>query len=153
MTCNTDAPSDGFDCTAGSVVSTTGGATPVYTYPCSNNTVAITYTNLGCIPNGSVVSGQIQLSEPYCSYIPKGAKPGSPAVPRAVVNLVVTDDSGAEDGPFELTPAFKCAKVPAVAPTPKKKTTKPKKQKQTTKGKKSKKGSKSSRLVAHRAAR
>ncbi len=151
VTCNTDAPSDGFNCTAGAVVSTTGGATPAYTNPCTNVTAATTYTNLGCIPNNNTVSGQIQLSAAYCSYIPKGAKAGTPAVPRAEVNLVVTDDSGAEDGPFELTPAFKCAKVKAVVPA--KKTTKPKKKKQVTKTKKSKKGAKASRLALHGAGR
>lgn len=131
VTCNTDAPSDGFDCTAGAVVSTTGGATPSYTDPCTNVTAATTYSNIGCVPNGDSVQGQIQLSEPYCSYLPKGAKAGTPAVPRAVVDLVVTDDSGAEDGPFELTPAFKCAKVKAVVPTKK---TKPKHKQQASKG-------------------
>ncbi len=119
VTCNTDAPSDGFDCNGGSIVSTTGGSTPSYTNPCTNLTAATTYTNLGCIPAGDSVQGQIQLSAAYCAFIPKGAKAGTPKVPRAIVDLVVTDDSGAQDGPFELTPAFKCAKVPNVAPAPK----------------------------------
>jgi len=135
VTCNTDAPSDGFDCNGGSVVSTTGGSTPSYTNPCTNITAATTYTSLGCIPAGDTVEGQIQLSAPYCAFIPKGAKAGTPKVPRAIVDLVVTDDSGAQDGPFELTPAFKCAKVPNVAPVskPVKKKTKRAKSKKLTK--------------------
>jgi hypothetical protein len=132
VTCNTDAPSDGFDCNGGSVVSTTGGSTPSYTDPCTNVTAGTTYTSLGCIPNGDSVQGQIQLAAPYCAYIPKGSKAGTPRVPRAIVDLVVTDDSGAQDGPFELTPSFKCAKVAAVVPTSKKKPVK----KKTTKSKK-----------------
>jgi len=132
VTCNTDAPSDGFDCTAGAVVSTTGGATPSSTNPCTNLTAATTYANVGCVPAGDSVQGQVQLAAPYCAYIPKGAKAGTPRVPRAIVDLVVTDDSGAQDGPFELTPSFKCAKVAAVAPAPKKKPVK----KKTAKGKK-----------------
>jgi hypothetical protein len=135
VTCNTDTPSDGFDCTGGSVVSTTGGSTPSSTDPCTNVTAATTYTNVGCIPAGDSVQGQIQLAAPYCAYLPKGAKAGTPRVPRAIVDLVVTDDSGAQDGPFELTPSFKCAKVPAVVPTPKKKAVK--KKKKVTKIKKS----------------
>jgi hypothetical protein len=132
VTCNTDAPSDGFDCNGGSVVSTTGGSTPSYTDPCTGVTAVTTYTSLGCIPSGDSVQGQLQLSAPYCAYIPKGSKAGTPRVPRAIVDLVVTDDSGAEDGPFELSPSFKCAKVAAVVPTPKKKPIK----KKTTKRKK-----------------
>ena len=143
VTCNTDSPSDGFDCNGGSVVSTTGGATPSYTDPCTNGTAATTYTSLGCIPNGDSVQGQLQLSAPYCAYIPKGSKAGTPRVPRAIVDLVVTDDSGAQDGPFELTPSFKCAKVPAVAPA--KKTTTKKKTSKTKKSAKSKKVAKSVR--------
>lgn len=137
VTCNTDAPSDGFDCNGGSVISTTGGATPSYTDPCTNVTAATTYTSIGCIPNGDSVQGQIQLAAAYCAYIPKGSKAGTPRVPRAIVDLLVTDDSGAQDGPFELTPSFKCAKVAAVAPTPKPKPVKKKKtaKKKTTKSK------------------
>ena len=51
------------------------------------------------------------------------------AVPQAVVQLVVTDYTGAQDGPFNLGPAKACPKVPNVVPTPKAKT-KPKKQEQ-----------------------
>jgi hypothetical protein len=119
VTCNTDAPSDGFDCNGGAVVSTTGGSTPSYTDPCTGVTAATTYASLGCIPNGDSVQGQIQLSKPYCAYIPKGSKAGTPRVPRAIIDLVVTDDSGAQDGPFELRPSFKCAKVAAIAPASK----------------------------------
>lgn len=132
VTCNTDAPSDGFDCNSGLVVGTTTAATaPTVNDPCTAPTAGATYTNLGCIPNGDSVQGQIQLSKPYCAYIPKGAKAGTPRVPTAIVDLAVTDDSGAQDGPFELTPSFKCAKVAAVAPTPKKK--KPTKSKKVAK--------------------
>jgi hypothetical protein len=143
VTCNTDSPSDGFDCNSGAVVSTTGGATAVYTDPCTNVTAATTYTSLGCIPNGDEVQGQVQLSAPYCAYIPKGSKAGTPRVPRAIVDLVVTDDSGAQDGPFELTPSFKCAKVAAVVPT--KKTTIKKKSTKSKKSTKAKKVAKSTK--------
>jgi hypothetical protein len=80
-----------------------------------------------------LIEGSVDPTSQYCSYLPKGAKPGTPAVPRAVVEVVVTDNTGAQDGPFELTPNTRCPKVAAVVPTPKKKT-KPKKKK--SKGKK-----------------
>jgi hypothetical protein len=107
VTCNAVLPSDGFDCNGEYVV--------------SNGT---TSTNLGEVPSGDLVQDQFQLSEAYCAYLQKKAKVGTPAVPRAVVNLLVTDDGGAQDGPFELTPAFKCAKVAAVVPAKKAKKTK-----------------------------
>ena len=43
-------------------------------------------------------------------------------MPQAIVQLVVTDYTGAEDGPFTLGPASACPKVPNVVPTPKAKT-------------------------------
>jgi hypothetical protein len=106
-------------------------------------TANTTWSNLGCVPSGDTVSGEFQLSAAYCSYIPKGAKDGTPAVPRAVVNLVVTDDSGAQDGPFELTPSFKCAKVVAVKGESTKKPTK--KKKKSTKSKTDKRHTKASK--------
>jgi len=68
--------------------------------------------------------GSFDLVQPYCAYLPAKAKPGTPAVPQAIVSVVVTDNSGAEDGPFYLSLASKCAKVPSVVPTPTPKTKK-----------------------------
>ena len=45
----------------------------------------------GTIPANEVVSGWITPSAQICKYLPKGAKPGTPAVPRAIVELIVTD--------------------------------------------------------------
>ena len=48
------------------------------------------------------------------------------------LQLVVTDYTGAEDGPFNLGPAKACPKVPNVVPTPKVKSKpKPKPKKKT----------------------
>ena len=138
--CNSDAPSDGFDCNSEYVVTTGGSSSTVD--PCYGGTTAAAYSNYGCIPAGDTVQGSLQLSQPYCSYLPKKAKPGTPAVPRATVDLIVTDDSGAEDGPFELTAAFRCAKVPAVVPEPKTKKKPTKKKAKSKSGAASAKGSK-----------
>src|SRR6201999_2771493 len=68
------------------------------------------------IPAGEVVTGGFALTHQYCAYLPKGAKPGTPAVPQATVELIATDTNGVSEGPFELTRVGKCAKVPAVVP-------------------------------------
>lgn len=93
--------------------------------------------NLGAqgaqLTNGFFAQGSVDPVQAYCKHLPtnangKTAKPGTPAVPQAVVQLVVTDYTGAEDGPFSLGPAKACPKVPNVVPTPKAKVkAKPKK--------------------------
>lgn len=99
VTCNVGGESDGFNCSGG----------------------VPSATNAGYVPAGDLVEGSLQLTAPYCSYLPAHAKAGTPAVPRAVVDLIVTDASGAEDGPFELAPTARCPKVPAVVPKHKRK--------------------------------
>jgi hypothetical protein len=89
-----------------------GGETP------SNgiNCYSLVGATAGPISPGDYIEGSIDPTDQYCAYLPKGAKPGTLAVPRATVELVVTDNSGAEDGPFELSPTKPCAKVPTVVP-------------------------------------
>jgi hypothetical protein len=48
------------------------------------------------------VDGSIDPTATYCSYYPKGAKKGSRPVPQDQVELIVSDYTGAEDGPFPL---------------------------------------------------
>jgi hypothetical protein len=100
-----------------------GGQTP------SNgiNCYAVNASNsLGVVSAGDSVEGSIDPTASYCKYLPQGAKPGTPAVPRAIVELIVTDASGAEDGPFELFPSKKCKAVPNVVPPKAKKGSKSK---------------------------
>jgi hypothetical protein len=85
------------------------------------------------LSDGFFAQGSIDLVQPYCKHLPTTAsgalaKPGTPAVPQALVQLVVTDYTGAEDGPFTLWRSTPCAKVPNAVPTPKPKA-KPKKKK------------------------
>jgi len=108
--CQGVIPSDGVNCFASAIGS--DGKTTV----------------LGTITAGYDVKGSVALDEPYCKYLPKHAKAGTPAVPTAVVGLIVTDSTGAEDGPFYIHPAKACAKIPNAVPAPKKKG-KPKKKK------------------------
>ena len=92
-----------------------GGAVP------SNgiNCYATSGSNGGVASAGLLVEGSIDPTQQYCKYLPKGAKPGTPAVPRAIVELVVTDSTGSEDGPFELFRVKPCKKVANVVPAAK----------------------------------
>jgi hypothetical protein len=60
--------------------------------------------------------GTLDTTDPYCPNIPKGSPAGTKPEPGAVVQLVVTDTTGAEDGPFRLRLSGKC---PAVHVKPK----------------------------------
>jgi hypothetical protein len=90
--------------------------------------------NLGAagkqLTDGYFAEGSIDLLQAYCRHLPTDAnakpitKPGTLAIPKAVVQLVVTDYTGAEDGPFTLGATNKCPTVPNVVPIPKPKPTK-----------------------------
>ena len=97
VTCEAELPGDGINCNAG--------------------------------PGGSVaawhdIEGSFDLTEPYCKNIPAGARPGTAATPQAIVQLVVTDATGAQDGPFRLNISPQCPRVPDKVPFPPKKPTK-----------------------------
>jgi hypothetical protein len=101
ITCEGTTPSNGINCNLG-----TQGAQ---------------------LSDGFFAQGSVDPIQAYCKHLPttangKTAKAGTTAVPQAVVQLVVTDYTGAEDGPFNLGPAKACPKVPNVVPTPKPKT-------------------------------
>lgn len=104
VTCEGTTPSSGINCNLGA-----GGVLSAWNF----------------------AEGSVDPVEPYCKYLPKGAKPGTPAVPQAIVQLIVTDNTGAEDGPFDLGLAKACPKVPNVVPAKKaaKKSTKKSKDK------------------------
>jgi hypothetical protein len=104
LTCEGTTPSDGINCNAGAGAQLT---------------------------NAFFAVGSVDPVQAYCKHLPttaagKLAKPGTAAVPQAIVQLVVSDYTGAEDGPFTLSPAKACPKVPNFVPAPKV-TTKPKK--------------------------
>jgi hypothetical protein len=98
ITCEGTTPSNGINCNLG-----TQGAQ---------------------LSDGFFAEGSVDPIQAYCKHLPtlangKLAKPGTAAVPQALVELVVTDYTGAEDGPFSLGPANACPKVANVVPTPK----------------------------------
>lgn len=81
FSCSGTLPGDGVNCNAGA-----GGSMAA--------------------PN--VAEGQVDTTDPYCSYIPKGSPKGTKPQARAVVEIVVSDTTGAEDGPFRLYLSGKC---------------------------------------------
>jgi hypothetical protein len=85
----------------------------------------------------NVTKGSFDLTDPYCKTLAANAAPGTLATPQATVQLVVTDTTGAQDGPFRLAPSSACPSVPDRAPKPKTKKTKKSKQtkqRHTTRG-------------------
>lgn len=102
-----------------------GGTTPSDGINCNTGAAG------AILSAGVITEGSVDPIEPYCKSLPVGAKPGTRAIPQAIVQLVVTDTTGAEDGPFELGPAKACAKVPDVVPAAKPKPKKGKGKKST----------------------
>jgi hypothetical protein len=90
------------------------------------------------LTNGYFAEGSVDLIGAYCKHLPTDAngksitKPGTLAIPKATVQLVVTDYTGAQDGPFTLGSTNKCPTVPNVVPKPKPKPKKKTKTKSTT---------------------
>jgi hypothetical protein len=103
---------------------TCDGTTPGYGINCNYGTVGASMTA------GFWADGSIDPTAPYCKHLPTNAKgqtidkPGTVAIPKATVSLVVTDTTGGQDGPFILGHAKTCPKVPSVVKAPKTKTVK-----------------------------
>lgn len=76
----------------------------------------------GYLPAPDYVKGWFDTTQPYCAYIPKGS---NQVVPQAIVQLVVTDTNGVQDGPFRLNVSPWCGPPPkpkvAAKPKPAKK--------------------------------
>ena len=71
----------------------------------------------GSVPSPDWSEGSFDLTEPFCANIPAGSKPGTKPDPAAVVELVVSDTTGAEDGPFRLRLSGKCPSPKATTKT------------------------------------
>jgi hypothetical protein len=63
--------------------------------------------------------GTFDPVDPYCANVPSGSPAGTRPEPTALVELVVTDTTGAEDGPFRLHLSGTCPVVHVVKPKPK----------------------------------
>jgi hypothetical protein len=71
----------------------------------------------GAMAGGHTVRGAFNTVDPYCKRLPPGAKPGTPAEPQAVAQLVITDATGAERGPFTFVIKPACPAVPNRVPS------------------------------------
>ena len=89
----------------GSAVDTSGNPVSGVDFDCAGvlpgNGVNCGLTS-GYLEAPDFVEGWVDTSDPYCAFIPKGAPPGTTAQPQAIVQLVVTDTNGVQDGPFRL---------------------------------------------------
>jgi hypothetical protein len=73
----------------------------------------------GYLPAPDSVQGSFDTSDPYCANIPAGSPARAKPEPTALVDLVVTDTTGAEDGPFRLRLDGRCPAVHVVKVKPK----------------------------------
>jgi len=75
----------------------------------------------GSMSSPNWAEGTFDTADPYCPKVPNGSPAATKPEPAAQVELVVSDTTGAEDGPFRLRLKGKC---PAgyVQPTVQKKT-------------------------------
>lgn len=97
------------------------GTTPGFGINCNFGTQGASLTG------GFWAEGSIDPTAPYCRHLPTDAagktidKPGTVAIPKAVVELVATDTTGGQNGPFILgyPKGTTCPKVAKVVPTPK----------------------------------
>jgi hypothetical protein len=113
---------DDFSSTAG-IFDATGTADPKQIFSCSGNIpgdgVNCNAGAGGLLPAPEFAEGTFDATEPYCANIPAGSPAGTKPDPTAVVQLVVTDTTGAEDGPFRLRLKGTCPVVHVVKPKPK----------------------------------
>jgi hypothetical protein len=66
--------------------------------------------------SGHTARGNFNPVDPYCKRLPPSGKPGAAAEPQAVVQLVITDATGAERGPFTMAMKPACPAVPNRVP-------------------------------------
>jgi hypothetical protein len=70
------------------------------------------------ITDFNTVSGSFDLIDAYCAHYPPGAKGGTLREPQAQVQLIVTNFSGAQDGPFPLGLKPGCPWLKPLKPKP-----------------------------------
>jgi hypothetical protein len=110
---------DNFSTTA-NVVDGAGNPVPTESFGCEGSIPGAGINCNGTATVGHYVRGSFDTTDPYCANIPPGSPPGTQPEPQAMVQLIVSDTTGAEDGPFRLNITPTC---PVVKATPK---TKPK---------------------------
>jgi hypothetical protein len=119
---NDDTTLDDFSSSAG-VFDPSGNSVPTESFSCSGtipgNGVNCNAGVGGYLPAPDSAQGSFDATDPYCANIPAGSPAGTKPEPTALVELVVTDTTGAEDGPFRLRLHGKCPVVHVVKVKPK----------------------------------
>lgn len=116
---STDSTVDDFS-SGPSVFDTGGNAVSNEAFNCTGT---IPGSGLNCGDAGvaltapDFVQGTFDTTAPYCPSIPAGSPAGTKPDAAAVVQLVVTDTTGAEDGPFRLRLGGTCPTVHVVKPS------------------------------------
>jgi hypothetical protein len=101
--------------TTGLIYDTAGKVVPNPSFTCEGN---IPGNGVNCNAGGAYMSapdyaqGSFDPAYPYCANVPSGSPAGTKPLPQAMVQLVVTDTTGAQDGPFRLS-------LPRACPAPK----------------------------------
>jgi hypothetical protein len=109
---------DDFSSSAG-VFDDSGTANSKESFGCSGS---VPGDGVNCNAGGGVMTapefaeGTLDTTDPYCASIPPGSPAGTQPEPTAIVQLVVTDATGAEDGPFRLSYNGRCPAVHVVKP-------------------------------------
>jgi hypothetical protein len=97
------------------VIDPDGSADPKEVFACTGtipgNGVNCNAGAGGYMAAPNTAEGFVDLTDPYCPYLPKGSPAGAKPVASPLVQIVVTDTTGAEDGPFRLYLSGKCAKA------------------------------------------
>ena len=114
---NDDTTVDDFSSSAG-VFDTLDNAVATESFGCAGtipgNGVNCNAGAGGYLPAPDSAEGSFDTSDPYCANIPAGSPAGTQPEPTALVELVVTDTTGAEDGPFRLRLHGSCPAVHVV---------------------------------------
>jgi hypothetical protein len=114
---NDDTTLDDFSSSAG-VFDASGNPDSTESFSCSGtipgNGVNCNAGAGGLLPAPEFAQGSFNTSDPYCANIPVGSPAGTRPEPTALVELVVTDTTGAQDGPFRLRLHGSCPAVHVV---------------------------------------
>jgi hypothetical protein len=91
----TPSPTQSFTC---------AGTTPGAGFNCNQPAAG------GVMSAWNSAAGSFDPIDPYCGGVPAGSKAGAATEPRAFAQLVVTNATGGQDGPFTLGIKPGCAK-------------------------------------------
>jgi hypothetical protein len=99
--------------TSANVLDPLGAIVPTESFVCEGTIPGAGINCNGTAYPGHFVDGTFDTTDPYCSFLPS-KKPGTKPTPQAMVQLVVSDSTGAQSGPFRLNITPACPTVKAI---------------------------------------